>query len=197
MSTVHDPIKERITLHGLGFIQVILGGNQRLHVWHPDLPRRKCFEHSSIHDHRFSFTSQVLVGEQINIIYRIADSTQISKQNQSRDRGMEYVSYRHEGLRLPSGSRPWEPSLLLRVEEVQTQIVPAGESYHMDMYRLHRTVPGGNGRVATLMTKTEEGSFGAHSLCKIGVEPDVEFDRYQLSENELWEYVKSVLLDRQ
>lgn len=194
MSTVHDPIKERITLHGLGFIQVILGGNQRLHVWHPDLPKRKCFEHSSIHDHRFSFTSQVLVGEQINVRYRVTDSTRM--QNISRAVGMEYIAYKHEGARLPTGSRPWTPSLLLKLEEINTQIIPAGHLYDMQKYELHKTIPGGDGRVATLMTKTEEGSFGAHSLCKIGVEPDVEFDRYQLSENELWEYVKSVLLDR-
>jgi len=45
------PTKETISLHGLGFIQIVLGGNQRMHVWHPDLPRRDCYEHSAIHNH--------------------------------------------------------------------------------------------------------------------------------------------------
>lgn len=194
MSTVHDPIKERITLHGLGFIQVVLGGNQRLHVWHPDLPKRRCAEFSSIHDHRFSFTSQVLVGEQINVRYNVIDSTQV--RNLCRAPGMEYVAYEHSGARLPTGSRPWEPAMLLTLEEGIIERIKPGYMYQMDKYQLHRTQPGGDGRVATLMTKTDEGTYGAYSLCRIGVEPDVEFDRYQLSENELWEYVKSVLLDR-
>jgi hypothetical protein len=36
--------------------------NRRMHVWHPDLPRRACYEWSPIHNHRFSFRSTVLVG---------------------------------------------------------------------------------------------------------------------------------------
>ena len=48
------PTKDTITLHGLGFIQVVLPANQRMHVWHPDLPRRDCYVHSAIHNHRFS-----------------------------------------------------------------------------------------------------------------------------------------------
>lgn len=58
------PTKDIISLHGLGFIQIKLDDNQRLHIWHPDLPRRKCFEHSNIHNHRFAFKSTVLKGIQ-------------------------------------------------------------------------------------------------------------------------------------
>lgn len=66
---IDDVMTDKITLHGLGFVQVQLQGEQRLHVWHPELPRRSCFEHSAIHDHRFSFVSRVLTGEQINHRY--------------------------------------------------------------------------------------------------------------------------------
>ena len=64
-----EETQQRITLHGLGFIQLQLEGGQRLHVWHPSLPRRKCYEESFIHDHRFSFESTVLVGSLVNRVY--------------------------------------------------------------------------------------------------------------------------------
>lgn len=185
MSTVHDPMRETISLHGLGFIQVQLQGGQRLHVWHPDLPRRRCFEHSAIHTHRFSFESQVLVGEQINISYRAIDPTE--------GEDATHRLYLHEGPRTANGGRPWEPNAPVIMREGDHQTIPAGLSYRMFAYDFHRTEPGGNGRVATLMTKTGEGRSGAMSSCRIGIVPDVNFDRFQLSPTELWAYVVDVL----
>ena len=98
MSTVHDPMKAPISLHGLGFIQVQLQGDLRLHVWHPDLPRRRCFEHSAIHNHRFRFESLVLVGVQINIKY---SATPLQPAT--------HTLYRHDGERQEGGGRPWTP----------------------------------------------------------------------------------------
>jgi hypothetical protein len=57
---IEDVMTDKITLHGLGFVQVQLQGNQRLHVWHPELPRRAIFEHSAIHVHRFNYRSRVI-----------------------------------------------------------------------------------------------------------------------------------------
>lgn len=184
MSTVHDPMKEVISLHGLGFIQVQLQGGQRLHVWHPELPRRSCFEHSAIHNHRFSFESQVLVGEQINIRYRAIDAS---------EEAATHRLYLHEGPRTANGGRPWEPNAPVIMREESHQAIPAGLAYRMYAYDFHRTEPGGDGRVATLMTKTGEGKAGAMSSCVIGVEPDTDFDRFQLSPAELWAYVLDVL----
>jgi len=39
---------------------------QRMHVWHPRLPRRDCFEHSATQSSLFSFTSRILRGVQKN-----------------------------------------------------------------------------------------------------------------------------------
>jgi hypothetical protein len=74
-------------------------------------------------------------------------------------------------------------------------VVPAGKQYSMDPYVFHRTEPAGDGRVATLLTKTFEGSRGAHSLCAVDVAPDVDFDRNQLSDKRMWEFVRDVLGD--
>ncbi|WP_366516209.1 hypothetical protein [uncultured Pseudomonas sp.] len=184
MSTVHDPMKAPISLHGLGFIQVQLQGGQRLHVWHPVLPRRSCFAHSAIHNHRFSFDSRVLVGLQININYRATNA---------EDGEATHRLYLHEGARTPNGGRPWVPNAPVIMTEKQRWEIPAGATYHIEAYDFHRTEPGGDGRVATLMTKRTEGKAGAMSSCAIGIEPDTDFDRFQLSPNQLWAYVIDVL----
>lgn len=182
MSTVHDPMKAPISLHGLGFIQVQLQGGQRLHVWHPDLPRRSCFEHSAIHNHRFSFNSCLLVGNMENIRYSAI----------SAEDG-EFVLYRHEAARQEGGGRPWTADGRVNIEETSRETMTPGEAYFMEAYDFHCTVPAGDGRVATIMQKVFEYEFGATSLCRSGIEPDTDFDRFQLSPAELWAYVIDVL----
>ncbi|GGC87117.1 hypothetical protein [Halopseudomonas salina] len=181
-----DKMTNRITLHGLGFIQVQLEADQRLHVWHPELPRRRCFEHSAIHNHRFSFISQVLVGSQRNIEYG----------DVWKDDG-EFVLYLHEGARTANGGRPWVPNGRTDMVALYDDVIPAGRAYRQEAYKYHRTEPQGNGKVATLIRKTFEGVNGSHSTCRFGVEPDTDFDRFQWSEQRLWEVVQHVLLGAQ
>ncbi|WP_059415531.1 hypothetical protein [Cupriavidus basilensis] len=181
---VDDVMTNQITLHGLGFIQVQLPNNQRLHVWHPELPRRRCFEHSSIHDHRFSFRSRVLVGTQVDIGYR----------HYPAEESGEYVMYLHEGARTARGGRPWVPDGRCDLIQDYRRAIEAGNEYRIRAYVYHRTEPGGNGKVATLMYKSEEFRKGSHSTCRIGIHPDADFDRYQWSPSRLWEVVSDVLL---
>lgn len=188
MSTAHDPMTAPISLHGLGFIQLQLQGGQRLHVWHPELPRRRCFEHSSIHNHRFGFESQVLVGQMININYRAFDA---------HEDDATHLLYLHEGQRSPRGGRPWAPYQPVTMFEESREVIDAGQIYRMQAYDFHRTEPGGDGRVATLMTKRGEGEAGAMSSCRIGIEPDTDFDRFQLSTAVLWAFVIDVLGNRE
>lgn len=177
---------ESITLHGLGFLQVKLQGHQRLHVWHPDLPRRSCCQWSQIHDHRFSFTSRVLVGTQINHMYR-------AKEVPSGDPMATHLAYLHEGSRSKFGNRPWILSAHIFVTRDYQIAVNAGQDYSVDAYDFHSTEPGNNGKVATIMTKKGEGTAGARSLCEISREPDVDFDRKQWPEDRLWAIVRDVL----
>lgn len=182
-----NPNEDKISLHGLGFVQVPLGGNdnRRLHVWHPDLPRRACFEHSSIHDHRFGFTSQVLVGEQINTTFRAFTPNDALLAT--------HIPYLHEGERTEFGNRPWIPQAPLHIRRQFSTSTCAGEQYIMPAYEFHSTTPGGDGRVATIMTKTRTGERGARSLCAVGIEPDADFDRHQWSPDDLWRIVREVL----
>ncbi|MBG0838990.1 hypothetical protein [Ectopseudomonas toyotomiensis] len=184
---VDDVMTDKITLHGLGFVQVQLPASQRLHVWHPELPRRHCFEHSAIHNHRFGFQSRVLVGQQININFSDFWPGSVAFEEPTHD------LYLHEGPRTPRGGRPWTPDGQVRMVETSRDTIAAGGCYTMRAYEFHRTEPGGDGRVATIMTKLWEGQRGAHSSCAIGVEPDGDFDRYQWSPAQLWEIVSDVL----
>ncbi len=174
---IFSKTKEQITLHGLGFLQVILPNAQRIHVWHPDLPKRSCFEHSNVHDHRFGFVSRVLIGQQINQLYRAVPN--------SKEESHTHTAYLHEGERTKFGNRPWVPDYTCKLECAgNPRAVKPGESYEMNPYMLHSTES--NGIVVTLMEKTTEENTGAHSYCKIDKSPDVDFDRKQWSQDKLW-----------
>lgn len=183
---IDDVMTDKITLHGLGFVQVQLEGNQRLHVWHPELPRRACFKDSAIHDHRFNFTSRVIVGAQINHEYDL----------QRHDEG-EFMLYLHEGARTAGGGRPWTPDGRANLVRAYSGVIVAGNDYNTQAYQYHRTEPGGDGRVATIMAKRGDYPAGAHSTCTYGVEPDTDFDRYQWSPAKLWAIVADVMLGQQ
>lgn len=179
---IDDIMTDKITLHGLGFVQVQLPANQRIHVWHPELPRRKCFKDSAVHNHRFGFRSRVLVGEQINVSVLVKPHYD-----------GEYMLYLHEGARTANGGRPWVPDGCVTITEVCEASIKAGQFYCVSEYDYHKTIPGGDGRVATLLVKLSEGKIGAHSSCLRGIEPDADFDRFQWSPNKLWEVVSEVL----
>ena len=184
-----------ISLHGLGFVQVKLGAKQRLHVWHPDLPRRRCFEHSQVHDHRFSFESHVLVGSMENTKY---EALLVPETRLIRFAGDEatHMSYRHEGPRTRFGNRPWTPAGERRVRADHHETLKAGDVYYMSAFHFHSTRALGDGKVVTLMRKlTEDDRRGATSLCSLGVEPDVDFDRLQAPPALLWGFVVDALGD--
>lgn len=176
------PTKETISLHGLGFIQIILAGNQRMHVWHPDLPRRKCYEHSAIHNHRFSFTSRVLKGTQVNQRCEV----EIVKPETGSH---QLIS--HNGPRDEKGGRLSYPVADANVYMQDQELCMPGESYYMTAYEYHHTP--NEGIVVTLMTKHDEGTVHASSVCRRGVEFHADFDRFQLSPDELYAYVVDAL----
>lgn len=169
-------VAEQISLHGLGFIQVKLPNNQRLHVWHPDLPRRSCFERSAIHNHRFSFESRVIAGTQVNRLFEVTPYDQGSH---------DLIS--HDGPRSEKGGRLSYVAGRVRLHSFGRQEFNVGQSYRMQALAYHSTP--NDGVVITLMTKLEEGVVHASSLIEHGHEFDQSFDRFQLSEAELWAFV--------
>ncbi len=189
---IMEPLWERtgrkVSLHGLGFLQVELTDHLRIHVWHPDLPRRRCFEHSSIHNHRFGFESTVLVGEIVNRIVA-------PRQSRALDQEASYHLYSHEGPRGPHGNRGWlqGPRGPWQFIYVSATVYLPGQKYSMIPYVYHRTEITRHGRAATLMFKTEEHELPASSSCLVGVEPDETFDRFQMADDDMWAVVRDVL----
>jgi hypothetical protein len=174
------PTKEAISLHGLGFIQLVLPGNQRLHIWHPDLPRRNCFDHSAIHNHRFGFVSRVLKGVQKNVRVDL---------ELARDGSHTIIS--HNGPRSEQGGRISYPVAECNVYEHAVESYGPGEEYQMPVHQYHHTP--NSGIVVTLMRKLEESDIHANSVIRKGVEFHAAFDRFQLSRERLLAYVMEAL----
>ena len=177
----YTPTKETVSLHGLGFIQLILPANRRLHVWHPKLPRRDCYEHSAIHNHRFGFVSRVLKGTQINVPVDI---------ELVRDGTHQVIS--HNGPRSPLGGRESFPVAGCNVYHHDAQVIPAGCEYTMAPGMYHHTPV--SDIVITLMTKTEESQIHANSIIRKEVRFHQEFDRFQWSMDTLMDVVKEAFL---
>ncbi|MCY1529427.1 hypothetical protein D9M68_645710 [compost metagenome] len=131
-----------------------------------------------------------------NIIYGVQQTAMRGDDGQLIQLG-KYMTYSHEGARTPNGGRPWTPDLQVDFSERSIETIAAGESYHMPAYVYHRTEPLLDGKCATVIKKLSEDKHGAHSSCRIGIEPDVDFDRFQLSTDELWWYVFEVLASTQ
>lgn len=176
------PTKETISLHGLGFIQIVLGANQRMHVWHPELPRRNCYEHSAIHNHRFSFMSRVLKGVQV--------SQRCDLEIVKPDTGTHQL-ISHNGPRSDRGGRLSYPVADVNVLMHPEKRYEAGASYAVPEYEYHHTPC--KGIVVTLIQKMSEGTIHASSVCRRGVDFHYDFDRFQLSPAHLFEYVVDAL----
>lgn len=176
------PTKETISLHGLGFIQLILGGNQRMHIWHPDLPRRDCYAHSAVHNHRFGFVSRVLKGTQVNQRCDI----EVVKPGTGT-----HLLISHNGPRSDKGGRLSYPVADVNAHERGIETYSAGDEYTMPAMEYHHTPC--SGIVVTMLRKLEVTSLHANSVCRVGVEFHYDFDRFQLSPDDLFAYVVDAL----
>jgi hypothetical protein len=174
------PTAETISLHGLGFIQVKLPANRRLHVWHDSLPRRSCYQWSAIHNHRFSFRSTVLIGMQLNqradlIIHPEGSHDVIS----------------HDGPRSDKGGRLSYVAGCVNVRLRNMESYYPGESYVMSELEYHHTP--NSGTVVTLMEKLSEGSIHACSVVERPHTFNQDFDRFQWTPGQLWQIVTEAL----
>lgn len=57
--------------HGTGFTQLYLSPTRRVHVWHPDLP--PTITNGLIHDHSFSFKSEIVKGDIFHEVFSIGN----------------------------------------------------------------------------------------------------------------------------
>jgi hypothetical protein len=120
-------IAARSYRHVLGFDKFVLMhfgelGQLRMHVWHPGRLRPR----DHVHNHRFAFSSSVVLGELRNHIYVVSADGQRVRQFREVSRPDE-AAWRFEGV---------GPA---RVERQFTADLTRGSSYSMSADLLHRT----------------------------------------------------------
>lgn len=174
-------------VHGNGFVQVDLTPTRRLHVWgHPLIPKQK--SPSPIHDHKFSFTSRILLGEMINRRFTARPSPAdheddyVVHQAQIRDR--------EDTILVPTGERVW-------LQETSRVAYGPGSTYQMKIGELHESIV--HELTVTIIEKDppapEGGLLMPRVFIPVGVRPDNEFNRYgMMDEAVLWKIISDALL---
>lgn len=174
-------VGRNIRLHGNGFIQIDTGPRQRLHVFgHPDAPRQKV--PTPIHDHKFAFTSKIYSGLLINTVWHF-------------DTRLEHTHYI---CGYEPSSVGGEDTRLIETDErgglhlASMRAYGPGKEYDHPEGVLHETFA--NEPTITVMQKRfVDETHKPRVLCRIGLEPDNYFTRYDLDDDELWRMVADAL----
>lgn len=154
---------------GVGFAQLYLSDNVRLHVWHPDLPTEP-ESFGCRHNHRFDFTSTVLVGAVTNIFL---DVTQGGREIAGS--GGEFVEgygYFDEWEVQPAHLGAAVPTIKNRGVDLgirAIELVPAGETYEFPKRVYHES--RGHGTTVTVMRKFNQEDTWAGIVAPAGQPP--------------------------
>lgn len=190
MPALYSHCKENMRVHGNGFIQMdIAGTHLRLHVWDDSIPCQAIS--TPIHDHRFGFESFILMGELINIEYKVAPVPE----------GAPLAPGTYYHLYTPV-TRQGEDTVLVKMKPdveylagaISTQHHLAGDTYTFEAREFHETLF--QGLTATLMRKIIE--YPRHSpriACPSHTKPDNDFNRYMIDMKKMWELVEMVSLE--
>lgn len=150
-------------IHGNGFIQVDLDKTHRLHIWDHRIPRQEVS--TQIHDHRFQFTSTVLVGRLVNVVYFPTTYPEFP----------EYKVY-SPVLRQGEDTVLVDTGDLIRVRPFNTYVNLPHQQYTMFPEQFHETMYGE--LTVTLMEKTLITDHMPRVLVPRGEQPDNDFNRY-------------------
>ncbi len=192
MKSLYQSVREEgsdVRLHPNGFIQISMSDGTRLHIWDPDLPVKAQKINTQIHDHRFSFVSEVLLGEITNVVYEPDMGDDVVEDAEEYRAYDIYVTKTRHG----------EDTMLERIgDEIamgvnRRQKVPRGTRYRFDFGQFHETAY--DALCITRMTKIHnEPLWRPRVLCLKDRRPDNDFNRYQYSEDTLWAIVERALI---
>ena len=102
-----------------------------------------------------------------------------------------HILISHNGPRSTKGGRESYPVADVNVIERAPEFYEAGQTYHMPAMDYHHTPC--KGIVVTIIKKLKETDLHANSVCRRGVDFHYDFDRFQLSPAQLFEYVVDAL----
>jgi hypothetical protein len=152
------------TFNGTGFIKVYLNPVTRLHIWSPKIP--PTVNNSKIHDHRFRYVSQILIGEM--------EHTEWLFRQDGKGSHQMYTCFCH------TDDREAKPAKILQargnIEVWRKNTYKVGDHYEF----------GGPGRyheifchdlTVAVMTRTyEEANYQPRMIAPYGEEPEHAFD---------------------
>ena len=177
----------RPRVHGNGFIQLDLTERSRLHIWgDPRIPRQKVA--TMIHDHVFGFTSTIIVGRLINVVYAV----------ELRPHGdyQVYVPEVREGEDTVLNPTPRH----VIAEPVHVDMInrnSGSRKYGILPFEFHESFAP-DGPAATIIvkdapTQAQGAKEKPRVLVPVDQVPDNEFNRYDADEGELWHIIEQTL----
>lgn len=160
---------------GLGFIQLKLSDEQRLHFYHPSLSANVPEE--ELHDHRYDFTSEVISGSLLNEIWEFVPGPVAPHEKVLVSCDLSDP--------VPEGTEA-VPGIARKVLSFRTV---AGGSYFISHDRFHR-VKGDN--CITLITRTPKVKRFATVIRGTGADHVCPFD-VSLSEDDCWRIIGEMI----
>jgi hypothetical protein len=168
---------------GLGFVQLKLNDEERLHFW-PG-PGQAIVSDEELHDHRYTFQSDILKGELTHSIFAFDPLTY-----SDRKYGVEGTHMMTKVSCDPSKPPPLELGVRGHIREVGFQVLPAGSSYTFMRGNFHRTFI--HKPTVTYLCRDEERVEFARVIRPIGAPAVCPFSEPKSSE-ECWDIIKTIL----
>lgn len=156
--------------HDNGFDKIVLFQDHntrmkmRLHIWHPSIIPNTRRARQNVHNHRWDFSSAVLIGHATNVSYRFAEAD---------EKGEGFFHYRYYAR----GSKEhYEVEERQKAELIctNTRQVRRGEVYSIEAETLHRVDTPCDELVATLVITHENVGWVTNDLLS---ERSIGFDR--------------------
>lgn len=140
MDILHKPLDHHWTLQGFGMLRLYLDDEEirRLHIWDPDMANADV---STIHNHPWDFTSEIVIGILGNQRYLIDTS-----KNPLATHFMGEIKTGEGGGRLDDDPHP------VYLEPQRMELYGPGESYSQEAWECHESFPAPG--TTTVITRT-------------------------------------------
>lgn len=114
------------SLQGLGMLRMYLSKEVRLHVWDPS----KSVRLSTIHDHPWDFTSEIVAGKITNVIYQ-----KLNSREHENTHWEQTIVCGPKGGAVPGGRKD------VCLYEYTRYSIPGGGSYSQHHTEIHESLP--------------------------------------------------------
>lgn len=161
----------RMYYFGLGFIQVVLNKEERVHFYSTQLP----VFNDEIHNHRYNFTSEILKGKFYDFRYKliVGDSHLLTNESCNKDKPLE------NNIAIPVG-----------VKELSEREYKVGDKYNIFFNEFHGVDTIGD--TITYLKRSEIITDYAQVLQPVGTLKTCPFEN-SYSDSMLWEIIDKTI----